>query len=135
MNTFSVEKGSGALTVEAQVILPGDSIVAVFGGGDVPHVGAVAVAFPRPSLKNDGTISASASVICGIGHKEDEIAKKTALRLAAQFNTTAVVSVGLHINDPKPGDFTGILENFEASLEEILAWLRERTSAGKLPIH
>lgn len=43
-----------------------DNIVAVFSGGDIPHVGAVA--FLRPSLKNDGTISASASVICGVGH-------------------------------------------------------------------
>lgn len=134
MKTFSVEKGTGALTVEGQVVLPGDNIVAVFSGGDIPHVGAVAVAFPRPSLKNDGTISASASVICGIGHKEDEIAKKAALRLAAAFNTTAAVSVGLHMNDPKLEDFTRILENFEMALEEILAQLREWTSAGKTSI-
>lgn len=66
MRTFSVEKGTEALTVEGQVVLLDDNIVAVFSGGDIPHVGAVA--FLRPSLKNDGTISASASVICGVGH-------------------------------------------------------------------
>lgn len=120
MRGFAVARGAGALRVEAQVVRPGKDIAVVFGGGDAPHVGAVAVAFPRPSLRRDGSMSASASVICGLGHKEDEAAREAALRLASRLQVTAVVSVGIHIEQPRPEDLRVIMDNFVAVLEEVL---------------
>jgi hypothetical protein len=54
------------MDVQAQWV--GADLVVTIGGGSRPHVGAVAVAQPRPSLKGDGTVSATASVIALLGH-------------------------------------------------------------------
>jgi gallate decarboxylase subunit D len=82
------------VTVEGRWM--GSDFVVSIGGGTHPHVGAVAVAQPRPSLKGDGSVSATASVIALLGHKEDELARWAALHLAARLNATVVVTAGLH---------------------------------------
>ncbi|MBN1227398.1 MAG: hypothetical protein JXA79_10430, partial [Deltaproteobacteria bacterium] len=63
-----------------------DLLVSIFGG-QRPHIGAVAVALPRPSLKDPKVRSATASVFCYPGHKEDVIAKEAAERLSAALDT------------------------------------------------
>jgi predicted flavoprotein YhiN len=93
------------MDVQAQWV--GADLVVTIGGGSRPHVGAVAVAQPRPSLKGDGTVSATASVIALLGHKEDELARWAALHLASRLNTTVVVTAGLHVDN--------------ATMEEIIA--------------
>ncbi|MGE5674483.1 MAG: hypothetical protein ACM3XM_11480 [Mycobacterium leprae] len=93
---------SFGITVRAQRV--GADLVVTIGGGTRAHVGAVAVAQPRPSLKGDGQVSASASVITLLGHKEDELARWAALYLAAQLNTTVVVTAGIHVDDATPAD-------------------------------
>ncbi|MFH1059796.1 MAG: hypothetical protein V1797_14110 [Pseudomonadota bacterium] len=72
-----------------------DLLVAV-EGGDKPHIGAVAMATPRPSLADPGRTSATASVFCYPGHKEDGLAKTLAEALAAALNTRVVVTAGAH---------------------------------------
>lgn len=91
--------GEGALLVAVQGQRVGPDVVVTIGGGTLPHVGAVAVAQPRPSLRGDGSISSSASVITLLGHKEDDLARWAALYLAAELNTNAVVTAGLHIDE------------------------------------
>lgn len=119
MRTFAAVRGTGKTKVEAQVVCPGTHIAVVIGGGDTAHIGAVAVAFPRPSLKKDGSISASCSVICGLGHKDDEVARKMALELASCFRTTVCVSAGLHMDDPSPDDFILLMQNLADLQNEI----------------
>jgi hypothetical protein len=85
--------------MEVQAHWVGADLVVTIGGGTRPHVGAVAVAQPRPSLKGDGSVSATASVIALLGHKEDELARWAALHLASRLNTTVVVTAGLHIDN------------------------------------
>jgi gallate decarboxylase subunit D len=87
------------IRVEVTTHWVGKDLVVTIGGGTHPHVGAVAMAQPRPSLKGDGTVSATASVIALLGHKEDELARWAALHLAARLNATVVVSAGLHVDD------------------------------------
>jgi hypothetical protein len=72
-----------------------DVLVAVWGG-EKPHIGAVAVAQPRPSLKDPKVTSATASVFSYVGHKEDDLAKAAAEILAAALNTHVVVTAGIH---------------------------------------
>lgn len=91
--------GAGALRVEVQAQWVGADLVVTIGGGTKAHVGAVAIAQPRPSLKGDGRVSATASVITLLGHKEDELARWAALHLAAKLNRTVVVTAGIHIDD------------------------------------
>lgn len=70
-----------------------DLQVCVFGG-DYPHVGAVAVAQPRPSAKHPQRTSATASVVAILGHKEDELARQAALEITSAVNATTVVTAG-----------------------------------------
>ncbi|MDR7855506.1 MAG: hypothetical protein RIN63_02775 [Tissierella sp.] len=79
----------------------------------MPHIGAVSVAVPRKSLTGDGSNSASASVICITGHKEDELARLIALRLSSKWQCNVTVSVGVHVDDAKKDDIDIIGRNIE----------------------
>ena len=68
--------------------------VSLFGG--IPHVGATALAVPRPSLKDPARISATSSVLTVTGHKDDELARRLAESLAAGLNRVVTVTAGVH---------------------------------------
>lgn len=68
-------------------------------GGDKPHIGAIALGIPRPSLQDEKKISSSVSILTITGHKEDVIVQKAAKILASTLNSIVVVSCGIHIND------------------------------------
>lgn len=72
-----------------------DLLVAIYGG-DRAHIGAVAAAHPRPSIRNPEQTSATTSVLCFSGHKEDEIVKTAAASLASRLNVNTVVTAGIH---------------------------------------
>lgn len=104
MQTVTLSEGDKPYTVTACVVLCGKDIAVVIGGGEASHIGAAALASPRPSLKNTAEISASASVLCRLGHKDDLPAREAALRLASKFNTNVAVTAGLHIDDADSDD-------------------------------
>ncbi|MEE0932946.1 MAG: hypothetical protein U0L64_08020 [Clostridium sp.] len=47
-------------------------------GGDIPHIGAVAVGIPIDLPHNINKLTSSSSLITVPGHKEDEIVNKSA---------------------------------------------------------
>jgi hypothetical protein len=124
MRVLQFNTGTGIHKIEAAAVFSGKDISIVIGGGDTPHIGASAVASPRESLKKDGSISATASVHCVMGHKDDMPARTAALRLASELNTTVSVSVGLHIDNPTEDDFTKIQNNFNEILELLVSNLK-----------
>lgn len=82
---FQVKTEEDAYNLEAAVLRVGvDWLVSIWGGVK-PHIGAVAVAQPRPSLKDKEVTSATASVFCFLGHKEDVIVKEASEKLAASL--------------------------------------------------
>ena len=89
---FTVKTNEGAYNLEAGVRLIGQDVLVAIWGGEKPHIGAVSVAQPRPSLKYPEVMSATASVICLPGHKENELAKAASEILAAALNTSVVVT-------------------------------------------
>ena len=93
---FHMATNQGEYDVEANVRSIGEDLLVAISGGEKPHIGAVAVAQPRPSLKDPTQTSATASVICYAGHKEDDLAKHAAEKLAAAFDTRVVVTAGIH---------------------------------------
>ena len=93
---FTLQTEEDAYNLSASVRLIGDDVLVAIWGGEKPHIGAVAVAQPRPSLKDPAVTSSSASVICLVGHKEDELAKAAAEILAATLETQVVVTAGIH---------------------------------------
>ncbi len=119
--------GEPPLQVEAVVVVTGRDLTVTIGGGEAYHVGAVALAVPRPSLADPAQRSASTSVICVTGHKEDDLARTTAARLAAQFDRVVVVSAGIHLDRASPADIATMIRHANDVIDRIcrtpeLAW-------------
>ncbi len=96
MKRISLSHSQGSFTVEGEALLIGTDVAIILWGGSVPHIGAVAMATPRPSLRDKSVMSATSSVLTSPGHLEDEIVKRVSERVAAALNSTVVVSAGMH---------------------------------------
>jgi hypothetical protein len=118
---FTIETNTGAYDLTASVRRIGDDVLVAIWGGEKPHIGAVAIAQPRPSLKDPQAISATASVICLVGHKEDDLAKAAAEILAAALETQVVVTAGIHWDNLDPDAIERIIRNSETLVDMILA--------------
>ena len=117
---FTIETDSGAYDLTAGVRFIGKDVLVAIWGGEKPHIGAVAIAQPRPSLKDPEVTSSTASVICLIGHKEDELAKAAAEILAAALETQVVVTAGIHWDDLAADAIQRIIRNSEKLIDMIL---------------
>jgi len=117
---FTLQTEEDAYNLSASVRLIGDDVLVAIWGGEKPHIGAVAVAQPRPSLKDPAVTSSSASVICLVGHKEDELAKAAAEILAAALETQVVVTAGIHWDNLAPEAIQRIVRNSEILVDMIL---------------
>jgi len=113
-----VEKRIGRVGLRMEAIRMGEDYCIVITGGDRPHLGAVALSTPRPSLADSRKISASTSVLTLVGHKEDDVAKKIAHQYAATLNRHVVVACGVHLD--------GITEEELAVMEQLLEELAEK---------
>ena len=117
---FNVKTNEGAYDLEAGVRLIGQDLLVAIWGGEKPHIGAVAIAQPRPSLKDPEVMSATASVICLTGHKEDELAKAVSEILAAALNTPVVVTAGIHWDNISKDGIQRVIENIKILVDLIL---------------
>ena len=100
----------GRFEIFARVQKVGDDMLVILGGGTKPHIGAIGMAHPRPSLRNNRKISASSSVFTFLGHKEDILAKSMSEELAAVLNTKTVVVAGMHWKSLKDSEIVEIEE-------------------------
>ena len=119
---FKIGEGGYDLEARAQVI-GGDLLVAIWGG-TAPHIGAVSLAQPRPSLKDPEATSATASVICVVGHKEDDLAKKASEYMAACLNTRVVVTAGIHWDHLSEQGIQTVVENADTLVRQITGKMR-----------
>ena len=117
---FHVGTGQGEYDVEAHVRSVGDDLLVAIWGGENPHIGAVAMAQPRPSLKDPKVTSATASVFCYVGHKEDDLAKHAAEKLAASFNARVVVTAGIHWDNLSEEGIQKVVRNSQILLDLIV---------------
>lgn len=90
-------------------------------GGDIPHIGALALGIPRPSLEDKNKISSSVSVLTITGHKEDVIVQKLAKILASTLNCTVVVSCGIHIRDITFDDIQALTLFISNLIDELIS--------------
>lgn len=125
MNPIHITAGTGIHQVEITTILCGPDLNVCILGGTHPHIGASALGLPRPSLKDAKIRSASVSVLTVVAHKEDELAREAAHKLAAAFGCTVSVQAGLHIDHAAAGDIQLLWENYETALKELEYCLQE----------
>ncbi len=114
MTTLHLRKGRIALRLHA--LRMGDDLNLVLTGGDREHLGAVALATPHPGRAGG---RATASVLTLPGHREDLLARRLALHLAATLGVAVSVACGIHIDAPTPQE----LKDVEAMTDELAAML------------
>jgi hypothetical protein len=117
---FTIKTKEEAYGLEASVKKIGEDLLIAIWGGEKPHIGAVAVAQPRPSLKDERVVSATASVFCYLGHKDDIIAKEAAEKLSATLNTNVTVTAGVHWDDIDEAGIKAIIANSQELVNLII---------------
>jgi gallate decarboxylase subunit D len=120
LSNFKITTASGSYDVTAGVQWMGADLLVGIWGGEKPHIGAVSIAESRPSLADPDRTSATASVFCVLGHKEDELAKATAEKLAQALQTRVVVAAGIHWDDIGKEGLQRIMDNCRQLVELIL---------------
>jgi hypothetical protein len=96
MKRFTVEISKGRFKINGMVQEIGQDLLVSIWGGTRPHIGAVGIATPRPSLRDPKKWSATSSNLTFLGHKEDTIVKKISEKLSAQLRRNVVVTAGIH---------------------------------------
>lgn len=116
-------------TVNCEIIHMGkDYTIAVYGG-DTPHVGAVVMSVARPSLTGNG-IGVTSSVLSGMGHKDDVIAKWFAEEIAKKTASTVVCSCGIHVDDITPEQIEQVQKSCGILLQKILNSIENENNRG-----
>jgi gallate decarboxylase subunit D len=121
---FEFSAGLGRHRVWGVSFLSHQGLTVNLVGGDVPHIGAVAVSIPRPSLAQPGRRSATTSVFALVGHKEDELARPLATNLARALGLTTVVVAGVRIHRARAADVLKVFENAGRALQAIIHTIR-----------
>lgn len=109
---LTVRTRTGRYDLHARVTRVGerDWLVCIWGG-DRPHIGAVGMALPRPSLKDPSKTSSTVSVFTYPGHKEDELVRQAAQSLCAALGGNVVVCAGAHWEELDPDGIEEVIRN------------------------
>ena len=121
MRRFDLSSEGERYQIHATAILIGDDLLVAIWGGTKPHIGAVAVALPRPSIADPRTTSSTSSVFTLLGHKEDEIVKMVSEHLSARLEKNVVVTAGIHWDNLPEGAIEEIVRNCRKLADEIHA--------------
>jgi hypothetical protein len=120
MKRVTVTVKEGRFSLEALVVSIGPDLLVTVWGGTHPHIGAVALALPRPSLQNRRKTSATSSVLTLLGHKEDVTAKMVSEALAAALKQNVVVTAGIHWDNLKPEEINTLVQLTERLTRKII---------------
>ena len=112
-------EGESPYIVWTDIYATGDDIQVIVGGGDRPHVGAIALAEPGTTthpvtgetIKNVEEDSCKITAISGQGHKEKEVAIAFAKAFCVAFEVNVAASVGIHIDDATKEEIVIFTEN------------------------
>jgi hypothetical protein len=122
---ISLEAQRGRISLQLVATRMGRDLCVALSGGDRAHIGAVALSQARPSLQGDGSVSATTSVLALTGHKEDELARALAARLAVAIEATVCVSCGIHVDGIRGEEVQAVV----ALAEELTLELMDRLKA------
>ena len=120
VNAVFIEKMQNGLPVFAQLVQMGKDCTICIWGGDTPHVGSVVMSTARPSLTGSG-VGVTSSVLNGIGHKDEYVARKFAEAAAEKFVCTAVCSCGIHIDGITPAQLQEVSVVCDKLLKQVIS--------------
>ena len=125
IETIVSDKISGYSLQGTVIALDNDDVVVVLSGGK-DHIGALALAVPRPSLKDQSRISATSSVLTMLGHKDDELAKYASERLAAATERNIAVIAGVHFENLASADLEILRKLWVSLTEKIILFINQK---------
>lgn len=111
IKTVEFSAGEGKHRVSLLTTFSPEGLVCQLYGGEKPHVGAVVLSVPRPSLKDPAETSTNSSILPLLGHKDDELARPIAEEVVKYFKVPVVVVAGLHIEQASAKDISLLMEN------------------------
>lgn len=117
--------GLKRFNIKSIAIVTDEALIVNVLGGEKPHVGAVAISIPRPSLKYPKKLSSSTSVFTLIGHKEDELVKPIAELLVKELKRTTVVIAGVHVKNASEEDIKKLIDNSMKSIEKLIKKIKK----------
>ena len=122
---ISAQSSGADHNIRAEALWIGPDLLVYIWGGEAPHIGAVAMAQPRPSLADSEKTSATASVFTYVGHKEDDLAKWAAEKISAAMGAKVVVTAGIHWDDLDQAGIKSVLANSEQLVQLLIDQLRK----------
>jgi gallate decarboxylase subunit D len=93
---WTMEVSKGRFKIFSLIHEMGQDLLVSIWGGSRPHIGALAAAVPRPSLKDPKKWSATSSNYTFVGHKEDVLVRNVSEKLASGLKRNVVVVAGIH---------------------------------------
>jgi hypothetical protein len=126
MKKFMVSISRGKFKLYAYTQGMGQDLLVSIWGGTRPHIGAVGMAIPRPSLRDPKKWSATSSNFTFIGHKEDALVKGISEKLATELKRNVVVVAGIHWDDLTAQEIEIIGDLTQKMSDQILRKLRKK---------
>lgn len=117
---MEIIEGKDKYKVKLVAVRSGEELTVIISGGKKPHIGAIAISIPRPSLKDSNKISASTSVFTLIGHKEDDLSKQIAENITKITKKVTVTIVGLHIDKATAQDIEYLIQNTQKVVDKLI---------------
>ena len=121
--------GTSHTKVTLQLIPCGLDWQAILCGGDRPHIGAVVLAVPRPSLKDALVLSCDCWVNPVTAHKDHLVAQPLAETLCIACGHTVSVSAGLHIDHISPDELRQLRKHCAQVTAEAESYLKKQPAS------
>lgn len=93
-----IEKELSFTMLTVEITRLGEDWLIALTGGKKPHIGCMVMALPRPSLTGNGQMSATSSVVNVTGHKDEELCRILAERMAKKKGAVTVCTGGFHMD-------------------------------------
>lgn len=108
--TVTIEKEVVNTNLKVSAGKIGKDILICLEGGNVPHIGCVVQAVPRPSLKENGSMSTTASVLNLTGHKDEFLCRKLAEEICSATGCVIVCTGGFHLDGIKKEQIEDVIQ-------------------------
>ncbi|MBE6990368.1 MAG: hypothetical protein E7426_06455 [Ruminococcaceae bacterium] len=124
MITWRRELRRGEYAVCYELAMLGEDLMVCVTGGEA-HLGSAVLAVHRPSLRDDGTDSATSGVLNVAGHKDEFMLRELAEKLSALSGRQVICFGGIHYDGLGPEELAQFADMNRQALEEAPQWLAQ----------
>lgn len=127
LSSWSFNIGKGRCYLSLNLWDTGAGLQGLLVGGEKPHIGGVVLAVPRTSLTGEG-MSCDLYITPVPHHKDIELARPLADRLARLIHQPVVITAGVHSDNLAHDELEEIWENYRKMTNNIIESFKDRPS-------